>query len=156
MKRCPQCTLTLPETAYHRNREQSDGLASMCKECKNRAYLRRAREARAYSRSHYQRTREKRRARAREQRRGVKRPRYPKTYKELARIALREAVKAGRIIRPNQCEDCGTTEKPIQAHHADYSKPFDVDWLCAPCHGKRHWIDQPISGLSGANEETPQ
>jgi hypothetical protein len=43
----------------------------------------------------------------------------------------------GDIVKPNKCEKCKRTCKP-QGHHEDYSKPFEVEWLCAKCHGKRH------------------
>jgi hypothetical protein len=41
-----------------------------------------------------------------------------------------KAIKTGAIkILP--CEECGN--KAI-AHHADYSKPFDITWLCLSHH----------------------
>ena len=54
-----------------------------------------------------------------------------------ARSKLRYAVKLGRIIKPKNCEHC-QEEKSLQGHHEDYSKPFDVMWLCTKCHAKRH------------------
>jgi len=49
------------------------------------------------------------------------------------------ARKATRIlVRPEGCEDCGG--RSPHAHHKDYSKPLEVDWLCSSCHGKRHRI----------------
>lgn len=55
-----------------------------------------------------------------------------------ARVALRNAVKDNKIIKLLFCEECGSGGT-IHGHHADYTKVFEVDWLCAFCHGKRHW-----------------
>lgn len=47
------------------------------------------------------------------------------------------AVKEGKLLKPNFCENCGE-KKDLQGHHEDYSKPLDVIWLCFLCHCKRH------------------
>lgn len=52
-----------------------------------------------------------------------------------ARIKLRQAVKAGRIQR-KPCEKCGN--KASEGHHSDYSKPYDVIWLCRKHHTEAH------------------
>lgn len=57
--------------------------------------------------------------------------------KTAARQALKAAIKAGRVVRPDACEACGAASKP-HGHHHDYRQPFAVAWLCAPCHGKVH------------------
>jgi hypothetical protein len=57
--------------------------------------------------------------------------------KEKCRATTRNAVAAGKFSKPSTCDDCGTN-RIIHAHHNDYSKPFEVDWLCSICHGKRH------------------
>lgn len=56
--------------------------------------------------------------------------------KSLAHGKVAKAKAKGLLI-PTPCEECGATER-IQAHHEDYSKPLEVDWLCPACHGKRH------------------
>lgn len=43
------------------------------------------------------------------------------------------AVKTGKLIRPDSCSKCFKKCKP-HAHHEDYSKAFDVIWLCSTCH----------------------
>ena len=48
-----------------------------------------------------------------------------------ARVYLRR----GKIQR-QPCRDCG--DKKSEMHHADYSKPLDVTWLCRTCHLKWH------------------
>lgn len=57
--------------------------------------------------------------------------RYPKRI--LARQAVMDALKSGRLIRPDECEECGKECKP-DGHHEDYDKPLEVDWLCKDCH----------------------
>jgi len=53
-----------------------------------------------------------------------------------AHRALRWAVRSGRITRAVACQRCGSTPNRIEAHHWDYSKPLDVEWLCKPCHAQ--------------------
>lgn len=64
-----------------------------------------------------------------------KRKHQPEKY--LARARLNAAVISGKILKPNQCEACGTKEK-LHGHHDDYTKPFLVKWLCHECHKKEH------------------
>ena len=45
------------------------------------------------------------------------------------------AVKHQKILR-QPCEICG--QENAQGHHADYSKPFDVRWLCNIHHKEMH------------------
>ncbi len=59
------------------------------------------------------------------------------TERERVRKAFAQAIRRGRIIRPKHCSKCGT-EGVIHGHHEDYSKPFDVQWLCTRCHGIAH------------------
>lgn len=57
-----------------------------------------------------------------------------------ARDAVNNAVKAGRLIRPEACSQCGVVCTP-HGHHPDYDKPLEVVWLCPPCHTKEHYPD---------------
>lgn len=59
-----------------------------------------------------------------------------------AHYAVKYAVKVGKLVRPDKCEKCGSITLPardgrsgLHAHHRDYSKKLDVQWLCAFCHG---------------------
>jgi len=47
------------------------------------------------------------------------------------------AITKGLIERPLECSCCGRQAK-ILAHHEDYEKPFEINWLCASCHKKIH------------------
>jgi len=60
-----------------------------------------------------------------------KRLKYPE--KEKARHVLNYAIRTGRLTKSKYCESC-FTEGYVEAHHEDYSKPLDVDWLCIKCH----------------------
>ena len=55
-----------------------------------------------------------------------------------ARRAIDRNVRRGKLAKPTACPECGRTDRPIQAHHDDYSKPLDIAWLCSVCHGARH------------------
>jgi hypothetical protein len=44
------------------------------------------------------------------------------------------AIRSGRLV-PEPCHICG--DKAV-AHHQDYSKPLEVEWLCPYHHSKAH------------------
>lgn len=64
-----------------------------------------------------------------------KKPTLLDPAKVAARLAVRVAIKSGKMTR-NPCEKCGKPK--AQAHHEDYSKPLEVKWLCPRCHGLEH------------------
>jgi len=57
------------------------------------------------------------------------------------------ALKDGTLVRPPMCLCClrpdivkrnRWDQSVIEAHHADYAKPLEVQWLCALCHKAEH------------------
>lgn len=60
---------------------------------------------------------------------------YPE--KEKAHNITKNAIRSGRIIKPESCAICHKVCK-VQAHHEDYSKPLEIIWLCRSCHGLVH------------------
>jgi hypothetical protein len=65
---------------------------------------------------------------------------YPESHKQLKRIAYnrwkRYLREHGELI-PDRCSLCHTIG-PVNAHHPDYNKPLEVQWLCDSCHGEIH------------------
>lgn len=56
--------------------------------------------------------------------------------KRRAHEMVRQALLKGTLVK-QPCEDCGT-DKHVDAHHDDYSKPLEVSWLCRRDHMRRH------------------
>jgi len=54
-----------------------------------------------------------------------------------ANALVNKRVRRGRLARPTACTHCGK-EGRVDAHHEDYAKPADIEWLCRSCHMKRH------------------
>lgn len=52
-----------------------------------------------------------------------------------AHQCLRSALRRGLIIQ-EPCRECGALDS--EAHHPDYDRPMDVQWLCRPCHKAEH------------------
>lgn len=55
--------------------------------------------------------------------------------KNRAHQLVSDAIREGRLTR-KPCINCGASNG--EAHHEDYSNPFDITWLCKGCHMKRH------------------
>lgn len=136
-KRCSMCGETKPLDEFHRSRGQKDGRHSRCKPCNKQAVAEwaQANPGRVREKSRLKRERDPKAAKEWSRRSEA---RYPEKHR--ARRTLHEAVKRGRVVKPDSCEDCGQQfeKRLLHGHHEDYSKPLDVNWLCYRCHGKRH------------------
>lgn len=58
-------------------------------------------------------------------------------------------LRRGKIQR-GPCVDCGVEPDEfgdVEMHHADYSKPLEITWLCRDCHLDRHDLD-PFPGAT--------
>jgi hypothetical protein len=141
-KTCNKCGASKPETEFKR-RSEGTARENACKSCV--LIQRRARESDPVAKERVALLSEQWRARnpdkVREAYKKCKRTtksdeRNP--MKRKARQDLRNAIAAGRVFRPSCCSDCMSSDRQIQAHHPDYSKPFEVEWLCVKCHSKRH------------------
>lgn len=154
-KQCFKCGGTFPLSAFYRHKHMSDGHLNKCIVCVKQYEM--DRRERLMQDPEWRRTE---RARCREKakrlgpgnrdpqkvaavrRRSIERAKVSGKYR--ARIVLGNAVRDGRIKKPSRCSRCGE-EKPgrqIHGHHADYSKPLRVRWLCSSCHGKEHRIEK--------------
>ena len=67
---------------------------------------------------------------------GVTRQRAHQIYRpkqEAAHALVKIAIAGGFLVRPAKCQKCGK-KKWVEAHHPDYDKPLDIEWLCIKCH----------------------
>lgn len=60
------------------------------------------------------------------------------------------ALRHGDLVRPKSCQLCNNPSNKINAHHKDYSKPFDIIWLCYSCHRKQH--PESYAEITGSKE----
>ena len=153
---------------FNRDRWRRDGLTIWCKACRQDAHKRYRHSERGQQKSREQRT-EYRHANLETVRAGNRdlfRRRYhgdpgfrqqhlarDKTPKGQARRLLREAVRWGKISKPEYCERClyPAAKYHLHGHHTDYSKPLDVTWLCTFCHGaeRRKLLAPPTPEAQG-------
>lgn len=59
-------------------------------------------------------------------------------YKINARFRVTNAIRRGKMMRGTKCDQCGSESGKMEAHHEDYSKPYEVQWLCWVCHRQKH------------------
>lgn len=163
MKACTCCGLRKPLEDFYKAALGSDGREAICKPCrkdKSQQWRRENEERnRAANRSWYERNKERAAAVAKSWRAsnpdriaemGARaRERYPE--KAAARRAVNNALRSGRLSKPQRCERCGSeTPSPrLHGHHADYSEPLEVEWLCVTCHTAEHEQTAIAEGVMG-------
>lgn len=134
---CVTCSETKPLEDYHW-RSKAKGMRHFsCKPCRRAAEIaRRAAnpEKKKAVDAAYART---------ERGKAVRRAavlKYEARYRDRARARWRfqNATRAGHIVRPQVCEAAGCDRQAVDAHHPDYSRPFEVTHLCRRCHVDVH------------------
>ena len=137
MKACRKCGRELPLSGFYNDRRRPDGHKGTCKDCWKKDklqydYVHRAERNASNKRSHGTREwRIKHNERRRQQR-----ERHP----EYAGVQIRvyRAIRDGVIVKPDTCAICGAGGA-LLAHHHDYDRPLDVDFLCPLCHSAIHY-----------------
>lgn len=133
-KECFKCGTVKSIDEFYSHPRMADGHLNKCKACTRNDVTRNYRGD-PEGRRDYERERQKRPERRKAALRYQKTRRRRHPDKERARRAVAYALRAGNLQRaPCKCGDPKT-----QAHHHDYSKPLDVEWLCFRCHrNERH------------------
>lgn len=131
MKRCTRCSEFKPRTEFYSHPKSADGLLGKCKPCQ-RADVRANRLVKIEHYRAYDRARGSRQELS-----------YHRGYiaehpnRRRANNAVSNAVRDGRLTKPQACWHCGST-RGVVAHHPDYSRPLAVSWMCQACHKRTH------------------
>ena len=139
-KACSGCKRTKPTSEFYADKNKPDGLKGQCKTC-HEAGLRRWRyenpdKVRGRKERYYRAHCDEQLARTREWQDG-----HPGAL--AAHGAVNRAIAAGELRPPATCPGCGRPDaggknRTMVAHHTDYTRPLDIEWLCHRCHRARH------------------
>lgn len=156
MKRCTKCGEEKGSTEFYQDRTRPDGLSYNCKACKRANYYNRRtkeeihetnkrwRAANAERLSEYFKrlSQTSGRKSARTKCSKDMRAKYPEKYR--ARQLVNIAIKIGRIMR-QPCGVCASVRS--EAHHDDYSKPYEIRWLCRQHHNEHHKTQKRLAEM---------
>lgn len=128
-KTCFKCGTELPIVMFYKHPMMGDGRLGKCKDCTRKD----VRENRAKKRDYYNEY-DRDRSRNPERIKAIHNSRAP--HKRKATVAVNNALRRGKLKRM-PCEVCGKVKS--EAHHPDYSKPLEVQWLCRQHHVEVHF-----------------
>lgn len=142
MKTCPVCGVSGPLGEFRQYN------CKLCARATDRAYYRKKRQDPAYVMAQRKRDRDRRKLRYHEDPVWREAQKVLKDTRQRGRLRrhvvvqgrVRKAIKTGELVPDEHCSRCGHdfSEHRRHAHHADYSKPLEVEWLCQPCHCEEH------------------
>lgn len=137
LKTCRECAMPLPLVSFYRHASMADGFLNKCKECV-KARVTRHRNKNIEKMRLYDNLRSKTPARKARLYRNCRkfRKEFPEKYR--AHNMVSNAVRDGRLEKPDACEKCDRKGHVLHGHHDDYEKQLDVKWLCPACHSARH------------------
>lgn len=153
MKKCFKCDEEKPLSEFYKHKQMADGHLNKCKACTKSDVGKNYSENKDYYRQ-YEKERAKmpHRVKARQEyarsEQGIikgneakKRWTRRNPIKRMASIMVGNAVRDGKILKPDACESCGSKPVRLHGHHDDYAYPMVVRWLCPGCHNKWHAIN---------------
>jgi hypothetical protein len=145
-KRCSRCGEEKPVEGFHRCNHSHDGRKRECREC--------ARErVRIYREKNRERLLVEQRAsyRASREQTLAYQQRYRTEHPERKRVrgAVERAVRSGKLQR-QPCQVCGV--EPAEAHHPNYDRALDVQWLCRSHHRQIHAGSRDLQRHDGPSD----
>lgn len=148
MKQCRKCKAVLALSEFYKHPQTGDGYLNHCKKCKC-SYASKQYEigrqnpdwvAKERKRTRERNIRLKYWEKNKHKKRSVNRKWLTNNpEKRTAHLKAYSALKSGKLIKKD-CEICAAKKETtmIHMHHADYSRPLDVVFLCTTCHKKLH------------------
>ena len=133
-KVCFKCDKPKPLSEFYRHPCMADGYLGKCKECTKRDVTASRNKNRHHYRQ-YEHDRFKLPSRKKQVLAAAIKRRRLHPEKTAAYNKVRRAIKNGSLVRL-PCLICGDPRS--QAHHRDYSRPLDVEWLCFKHHREAH------------------
>lgn len=146
MKACFKCGESKSLDEFYKHPKMGDGYLGKCKECtkkdSNKHRSENLESCRSYDRErsvlpHRAELRRKvSKTWVEDGRQSASQQRYKDKYPDryTAHNILNSAKRDGKILMPNACSVCGRETTRLEAHHEDYTKPLDVQWMCVSCH----------------------
>ena len=151
VKTCFKCGVCQPLSEFYRHIAMADGHLNKCKACTKRDVLVHRREnsekVRAYDR---ERSKDPLRVALNTAATAEYRARFPERYR--ANTAASNALRSGKVTKA-PCWVCGGED--VEAHHADYSHPLDVVWLC-PAHHREIHLSYPDDHYEDVHNPKPK
>jgi uncharacterized Zn ribbon protein len=159
LKVCFKCEQEKSLTEFYKHKMMADGHLNKCKDCtkkdvkentiKNHNYYVEYDKQRANlphrvkARKEYSQTKEGKLCHNNSHKKWTEN----NLVKRSANIIVNNAVSNRRLIKPDNCENCGSFHDRIHGHHDDYNYPMAVRWLCPKCHNA--WHKENGSGING-------
>jgi len=121
VKQCSKCGIEKKEEKFNKQCNGKNGLRASCRDCTRK-------EHKIYNQTH--------KTNNANMYKSIKKYKMNNPEKIRAQNLLEYAVKKGRV-KKERCKMCNAVN--TEGHHDDYSKPYEVDWLCRQHHKERHW-----------------
>ena len=132
-KKCYSCGEDKPLEDLKKDKRYSYGRISLCKKCHNKDYSAYNKISRKKQWSRLKEWRDNNREHV-----NAQAIRYQQTeigkIRKSAHDKVYNAIRTGKLNK-QPCEICGEN---AHAHHEDYAKPLEVNWLCRSHHAERH------------------
>ena len=134
MKTCFKCNKEKPLADFYKHLGMADGYLGKCKVCTKL-------DANKHRQENLEKVREYDKLRAKNPERRKANVAINKAWRQQderrakCHSAVSRAIRLGELVRKN-CEKCN--DENSLAHHEDYDKPLNVNWLCQICHKQRH------------------
>ena len=134
-KQCFKCGEVKDLSCFYKHPQMKDGHVNKCKICNQKD----VKNNRLKKIEHYRDYDRKRGSRLSKEE--VSKYRSRNRIKYLAHNIVNNAIKSGKLVKSETCEQCGKSHTYIHGHHDDYALPLNVRWLCPPCHSSWHSIN---------------